>query len=197
LCVPENYRGVNGSNFEYSLGMGDFPLCCWGNDVFANWLAQNKVGMAVTAASAGVAIGAGIATANPLMAVGGAMAVANELAQLYKASTQPDQAKGNINGGTLNVAMDKQDFFFSHMTIKAEFAKRLDQFFDMYGYKVNELKVPNVSGRPYWNYVQTIDINITGAIPADDMTTLKKLYNEGVTLWHSPSYFCNYALNNH
>jgi hypothetical protein len=80
LCVPENYRGVNGSNFEYSLGMGDFPLCCWGNDVFANWLAQNKVGMAVTAASAGVAIGAGIATANPLMAVGGAMAVAIELA---------------------------------------------------------------------------------------------------------------------
>lgn len=197
VCVPLNYRGVTNENWEYALGMGDFPLCSWGNDVFANWLAQNKVGMVTSTAAAGLAIGAGIATANPIMIGGGAMAVANEMAQLYKASTQPDQAKGNVNGGTLNVAMDKQDFFFSHMTIKAEFAKRIDQYFDMYGYKVNEVKIPNVSGRPYWNYVQTIDMNITGGIPADDMTELKKIYNDGVTLWHNAANFCDYSLNNH
>jgi hypothetical protein len=82
------------------------------------------------------------------------------------------------------------------MTIKKEYAKRIDEFFTMYGYKVNSLKIPNVSDRPYWNYVQTIDVNIKGSIPHNDMKRLKQMYNEGVTLWKSASYFLDYTKDN-
>jgi hypothetical protein len=66
----------------------------------------------------------------------------------------------------------------------------------MFGYKVNALKIPELNSRLRWNYVQTIDINIDGGIPTDDMTRLKKIYNDGVTLWHNPSEFLNYELSN-
>jgi hypothetical protein len=82
------------------------------------------------------------------------------------------------------------------MTIKKEFAQRIDDFFTMYGYKVNTVKVPNVNGRPRWNYVQTVDINIDGAIPSNDMSRLKQMYNDGVTLWKSASYFGDYSGDN-
>jgi hypothetical protein len=82
------------------------------------------------------------------------------------------------------------------MTIKAEFAKRIDSFFTMYGYKVNSLKVPELKSRTNWNYVQTIDVNIDGAIPAEDMRQLKAIYDEGVTLWHTTDNFLDYSKSN-
>jgi hypothetical protein len=82
------------------------------------------------------------------------------------------------------------------MTIKEEFARRIDRYFTMYGYKVNTLKIPETTSRSNWNYVQTIDVNIEGAIPAEDMQRLKKVYDSGVTLWHTTAYFMDYSQPN-
>jgi hypothetical protein len=83
-----------------------------------------------------------------------------------------------------------------HLTIKGEYARIIDNFLSMYGYKVNTVKVPETHSRQYWNYIKTTDINITGSIPADDMRKLKGIYNSGVTLWHNPERFCNYSYHN-
>jgi hypothetical protein len=88
------------------------------------------------------------------------------------------------------------DYYFAHMTIKAQAAKRIDDYFTMFGYKVNALKVPELHSRSNWNYIQTIDVNIDGAIPADDMKKLKSIYNNGVTLWHNAENFCHYEMSN-
>jgi hypothetical protein len=66
----------------------------------------------------------------------------------------------------------------------------------MYGYKVNTVKIANTHCRESWNYIKTIDVNIKGDIPSEDMEKLKQIYNEGVTLWHSPSKYCNYSYSN-
>lgn len=79
--------------------------------------------------------------------------------------------------------------------ITAEYRKKLEDYFKMYGYKVNEVKVPNLKTRAHFNYVQTVGANITGNIPQDDLTKLKSLFDSGITLWHVQDVG-NYALLN-
>lgn len=85
---------------------------------------------------------------------------------------------------------------FSRYSIKFEFAKRIDLYFDMYGYLINEVKVPNLNSRPNWNYVKTIGSNIVGNIPQMDLLALKNIFDNGVTLWHNSQNFLDYTSNN-
>jgi hypothetical protein len=195
ICVPLYFKGQH-INYEHGVKLDGFPLCSWNNDIYANWLAQNAASTVISLAGDGLAVGMGIGSGNVLSTAGGIAAAAQQLAQVYKASLQPAQAKGNTGAGSLNCAIGIQDFYMSHMTIKAEYAKRIDDFLTMYGYKVNAVKVPNTNTRSCWNYVQTIDCNITGHIPTADMKRLKQMFNDGVTLWHSGGYVGNYSLDN-
>jgi hypothetical protein len=79
--------------------------------------------------------------------------------------------------------------------IKPEYAKKLEDFFGMYGYKVNELKIPNFHTRQSWNYVQTISCNIQGNFNNEDLQELKNVFDNGVTLWHVDDVG-NYSLSN-
>jgi hypothetical protein len=171
-------------------------MCSWTTDTYAAWLAQNGGSVALSMIGSVGTLALGVATGNVLAIGGGAMSVANQLAEIHKASIQPDQAKGQVGSGGLMYGTGSLYFYFSHMGIKNEFAQRIDKFFTMYGYKVNTLKIPNVHSRNHWNYIQTIDVNIDGTIPDEDMNRLKRIYNEGVTLWHSPSSFLNYENSN-
>ena len=68
--------------------------------------------------------------------------------------------------------------------IKAEYRKKLSDYFQLYGYKVNELKLPNLKTRESWNYVQTVGANIQGNIPNDDLFKLRSIFDNGITIWH-------------
>lgn len=198
MLAPRGYKGSMESEikYEYGLTLKGFPMGSWTSDAYNAWLANNSMGTAVgIVAGAGASI-IGAVTGNAMAVAGGALAVFNQIQQWYIASIQPDQAKGQAGAGNLHFGRAGLDFYFSHMTIKAEYAKRIDDFFSMYGYKVNALKIPEIKSRQNWNYVQTIDVNIDGAIPSEDMNKLKQMYNNGVTFWHSPSGFLNYGLSN-
>lgn len=195
LLTPMNYKNTP-RNYEYGLTLEGFPLGSWNSDSYNAWLANNS---ATTAVGIVAGIGAGIvgaSTGNVAAAAGGALAAFHQIQQWYIASIQPDQAKGHTGSGSAKYSANILDFYYSKLNIRAEFAKRIDDFFTMYGYKVNTLKIPELHSRQYWNYVQTIDINIVGSIPADDMTKLKGIFDNGVTLWHSPANILNYDLNN-
>ena len=64
-----------------------------------------------------------------------------------------------------------------------EFARKIDDYFDMYGYAINEVKVPNRSSRPYWNYVQTVNCNLRGNVSSAILNELKNIYDAGITFW--------------
>ena len=66
----------------------------------------------------------------------------------------------------------------------------------MYGYKVNTVKTPNITGRTNWNYVKTIGANIEGDIPENDINELKTMFNNGITLWHKTNYYLDYSQSN-
>lgn len=195
ILEPYDYKG-DGLKPEYGLTLSGYPLGSWSSDTYTAWFAQNAGSLALGAVGSLGTIAMGAMAYNPMAVIGGVAGVAGELAQIQKASIQPDQARGSVGTGSLKYSLDDLDFYYSHMSIKKEFAKIIDDFFTMYGYKVNALKVPETRSRYYWNYIKTIDVNIDGAIPTEDMDKLKSLYNSGITLWHDPAKFLNYNYDN-
>jgi hypothetical protein len=71
LC-PLNYKGLP-NNTEEKLVLGNFPLCSWNNDVYANWLAQNKNRLMTSALTNVTTAIAGGMAGNAQVAVNGMM----------------------------------------------------------------------------------------------------------------------------
>lgn len=192
--TPENYKGVNKNQIE-GINGGKFPVSNWLGDVYTNWLTQNGVNIALDIIGGGLSMASQVANEQDVT-TSGAMGIASTLAEVYKQSLVPDQARGNINCGDVVTAEGSNDFIFYNMSIKAQQAKIIDDYFTMYGYKVNTVKLPNITGRTNWNYVKTVNCNITGNIPQQDIQEIKNMFNNGVTLWHNPSTFLDYSQSN-
>ena len=82
------------------------------------------------------------------------------------------------------------------MCIKPEYSAIVDNWFSMFGYKVNEVKIPNITGRRNWNYVNTVGCYIEADIPQEDLAEIKTMFDKGITLWHNPATFADYSQNN-
>lgn len=201
--IASNYKNVT-SNHQYSLMLSKFPICSWNSDVYANWLKQNGINLGLNVISdIGQIISGGVLAstgAGSLAGVGqiasGLTGIASTLGQVYEHSLIPPSVQGNINGGDVNFALDLYNPILYQNSIKAEYARIIDSFFTMYGYKVNTLKIPNITGRSNWNYVKTIGCNIVGDIPQKDLQELKSMFDNGITLWHNASTFLDYSQTN-
>jgi hypothetical protein len=79
--------------------------------------------------------------------------------------------------------------------ITPEYQKKLEDFFNIFGYKKNEVKLPNFHTRQNWNYIQTAGCVITGNFNNEDLQELKNVFDSGITLWHTDD-IGNYALGN-
>ena len=199
--IPYNYK-CGKTEFDYihkeveeSIVAGKLPTCGWTNDAYTNWLTQNAINIPLDIASDIVKTGVGIATGNVALAGGGLAGIGGTMAEIYQHSLIPTTAKGGVNQGDLNFA-DKLCFSVYKKCIKYEYARIIDNYFDMFGYKVNDVKIPNITGRQNWNYVKTIDCNFDGDIPQTDLNIIKAMFNGGVTFWHNPANILNYSLSN-
>lgn len=204
-CCPFNYKNSGEyDNEEEGILAGKFPTLSWSEDAYINWLTQNSVNIGIGVASNLITIVGGLgmmatgggAVAGASSIVSGGLGIASQLGQVYEHSITPNSAKGNTNGGDINSCTNTNTFYFYKMSIKQEYAKIIDDFFTMYGYKLNCVKIPNIKGRPNWNYVKTIDCNITGNIPQMDLLQIKHIFDNGVTFWHNPVTFLDYSQNN-
>ena len=79
------------------------------------------------------------------------------------------------------------------LTVTEENIKMIDDYFSMFGYKISQIKVPNLTGRRYWNYVKTAGVNVVGSVPLDALTAIKGMLDGGTTLWHDISKMYQYG----
>jgi hypothetical protein len=180
---PKYYKGMS-INWEELLTLSGYPLCNWTTDIYKIWQAQNAVSAPLAVAGSALALGVGVATVNPIAITTGVLGVAGSIGAYHEKSILPNPIHGSVSGGG-NVSQGTQNFFFYKKTIRAEFARIIDSFFDRFGYKVNELKIPNLKTRLNWNYIKTIECNISGNIPNNDLKKIHSIYNKGVTFWHN------------
>lgn len=197
LC-PVNYKSylTDAEVFEYGVTGAKYPICAWSSDYYTNWVTQNAVNIGLTTASgllsAGVNASYGnyVGTASTLLSsIGGVMA------QHYQAQVHPDQAKGNTNSSDILIGWERY-YTADCMSVRSEIARTIDDYFTMFGYKVNRVKLPNITGRRNWNFVKTIGCYIDGDIPQEDMQEIKNMFDKGVTFWHNPATFADYSQNN-
>lgn len=202
-CIPVNYNKIQ-YNYQYGLNAGKYPICCWVSDSFTNWEMQNAPSMLTAIGSGGASmiagvtlLGTGVGTGvGAGMVAGGIMTIQNAMVQRAEAKMVPDQVRGNVDGGDIISASGNNKFYFYYMSIKNEYAQIIDKFFDMFGYKVNDVKVPNKAHRSRYWYTKTIDVNIDGNVPNIDMQKIKDCYNRGITFWRNANEIQDYSLPN-
>lgn len=225
VFIPKNYKN-DALNVTEMATLNGYPSISYHTDYFNTWLAQNseiinlsldnerfnyEIGLAQDATNymgnqisnaMSADIGGFISDSANLVfdsyrnATNFDYSIKNQMAQIEKQSMLAN--KSSMGSGTttlIGYELQNQDVF-SRYTIKAQFARRLDKFFDMYGYLTNELKIPNLNSRPNWNYVKTLGVNIIADIPQEDLLQIKNYFDNGITLWHNPSTFLDYSQNN-
>ena len=195
--VQYKYNDATFKDTMDGLPLGKFPMCSWNSDAYINWLTQNSANIKYGLLGQAYNIGANVGQQNVIGAGSGLLGFVSNVMQLYnKRDTATPQAEGNLNSGDVIYSMDETTFTCYQMSIKQEYARIIDSYFDMFGYKVNTVKLPNITGRTYWNYVKTIGCNIIGDIPQGDLQKIKDMFNNGVTFWHDPTRFLDYSQSN-
>lgn len=194
---PYLYTENQGYDEEEGLIAGKFPMLNWNIPEYATWLNRNALNLTGQIVVGGTQIVTGAVSGNVEGVFNGLTNTLGVVKQMYEHKMQPDSARGNINGADVNIASDQNGFYFYKKSIKKEFAQIIDNFFSKFGYKVNLLKVPNISGRENWNYVKLIEANVEGnIIPEKYLNEYKQMLNKGITFWHNPATFLDYSQNN-
>ena len=220
-CYPNKYNGTI-ANMEEGISLGKFPQLNWNTDQYTNWLTANGVSIGcvkLNAEQAGIASGiiqmgagallggAGIAggvgaRAGASTMVSGFSEVLGTMKESYRHSLIPNTFSGSLNNGDVITSAGTNRFIVYTKTIHREYAESIDQFFTKFGYKVNSLKVPNFTGRTYWNYIKIAGGEIIGksnqsiSVPESSMDTINAVFRKGTTIWHNHDNIGNYSLNN-
>lgn len=202
---PKHYQGI-ARNEDESLPLGKYPTFSWSTDAFTNWITQNGVNHVINSYTklASEFLDAGSKAMSkqttPFDFAESGLNIVNTITDtigtFYAAGMQPNTPEGNSNMGDVSFAFNLTRFKIMHMRPKKEFLETIDNYFSMYGYKVNVVKTPNLTNRPNWNYVKTVGANILGSIPQLDLAEIKQMFDNGITLWHNPSTFLDYSQNN-
>lgn len=207
--TPEGKEHAHFTNNEYGLTLSSYPSCVWESDVYKIWLAQNQNqnNLAMFTAGATIVGGAGAAalslmSGNVLGAVGGGGAIisgsqqiAAHLAQKKDMSAQPPQARGNFSVH-LNVATGSQTFTFFRKSVNAEHAKVIDDYFTMYGYKINSVQRPQINVRKAFTYVKTVGCKIKGTMCTEDIVKIENIFDKGITFWKDGDRIADYSQDN-
>ena len=212
FIFPYNYKIEapsqlsNKENRDEGFYLTGYPQIAWNIDAFKAWLAQSAStllttwmtgGAATLATMAGVSLGMG-ALASPVLP---AVALVGMAVNGVVHAAQPPQSKGSTSGASQFQAHN-MNFGFMNKHITPEYATIIDDYFSMFGYATNKVKIPNRNARPEWNYVKTIGCKIQGinsgfgGLPADDAEQIEEIYNRGVRFWTNPAHIGNYSYNN-
>ena len=224
-CNPEVYllpigyansMGNDAPCWSQKCVISDFPQVPFAIDSYKAWLAQTQstrkakiitgiAGGAGTGAAAGAKLGAaaggvGAAAGGVIGGIIGALtggigaAGTNEISAA-EARDAANKYSGASTGST-ELAVNQQRFRVNHMCVTANQAKIIDDFFDMFGYAVNRVKVPNVFSRTNWNYIKTNGCNFTGSAPAEAVDILKRIHDSGITYWANHANIGDYTQSN-
>lgn len=181
-----------------------FPQIAFNTDVFKVYLAQNAGSLAASMISTVGNGVTGIATSALAGRVGGAVngtvstltSIGETLGKLRDISIKPPQLNGSQTS-LADYAIGAKRFYADIISVRPEFARIIDDYFNMFGYATHRVKTPNIFGRPHWNYVKTkgVVIDVMNA-PQPYVQKLVECFDRGITFWHNPSEVGDYSLDN-
>ena len=201
ILVPYLYNYSLGYNYEEGLQLPKYAICGWNSDIYTNWLTQqgvNNIANIVKSTGAGATGGATLGPTGMLLGgmAGMINATGNIILSMKEHEFYPAQANGNTNTGDVSLASNLCTFTAYGKCIKQEYAKIIDNYLSMFGYKVNRVGKPHLHVRTYYDYIKTNGINIEGNIPESDLNQIINMFNNGVRFWHDTSKYLDFSVNN-
>lgn len=222
VIMPIGYgEYTSQSTAVYSITMKGFPQCAFVIDSYRSWLATragtdissiigSTFGMGASAVSgmgnasvtASKAAASGNIGAHDASVVG---SVASGLGMLANTAGITSSILGSLNqatkGNKVRGTQGSGSLFargllrphLRRMSITKEYAKMIDDFFEVYGYAINRVDTPktHITGRSYC-YTQTSNCDIHGNIPSFDRVKIQSIFDRGVTFWTSLTNIGNY-----
>ena len=141
----------------------------------------------------------------------GAAGLSGLIASMLDLENKRDIPQGKVSYSTILYFLSAYGFKIIYKCLKPYDARRLDHYFDMFGYAVKDVKVPNIYAtsfsnlRPHWNYIKTdmcvilpkqISTNIKRYVAEDVESAIKSIYNKGITFWKNGEEVGDYSLDN-
>lgn len=182
MLYPTNYAG--GNKYTHCSRIMKFPVLGITGNAFANWIAGNAATLTAGVANSLGQATIGIAEHGIAGAASGASGIISILASINDASKQPAVVK-SVPGNSGNYMAGLLNFKIVRVTTKAEYLHMIDNYFSMYGYKVNRMGAPEFATRQYWNYYKIPSCVVYGDIPGDYLEQIRDLFINGVTLWNT------------
>lgn len=193
-CVPAFY---NGELFSYDnmLTMSSWPSASIATDAFKAYVAQNTGNFVAT--EAGV-IGGAVTNlvTNPLAGIVNLLGNAiNTAGTFYDVHNKPPVISGSQGDGCALI-QGIQHFYVEHKCVRNEYARKIDSFFQMFGYAQNQVMTPPIHNRKKWTYVKTAGCIITGNIPAEANADIASIFDSGVRFWADTVKFGQFDQDN-
>lgn len=115
----------------------------------------------------------------------------------YSASVQADTIHGTIGSGNTALALGRPGFYAVRMYQPITALRRIDSYFDMYGYAVNKLDHVNLKARPHWTYCRASDIQLSNlTMPSDELSQIKAIFENGIRFWVKMDEVGHFGLDN-
>lgn len=191
------------------LMMSSYPSCAWDSDTYKIWLAQNQNQQDLTVTQGQLKVAVGGVTALSSLAAGNVGGAAGGLLSAYSGYTdiqqllaaredkavEPPQARGAFSA-SINLANSLHNFAFYRKFCTAEYARRIDDYFTLYGYKVNAVQTPNRKARKAYTYIKTVGCHIAANLCNEDTVKIESIYDHGITWWVNGDSIGDYSQDN-
>lgn len=185
-----------GDEMENSVETSDFGDCPYKTDEYLNYLAEHKNTYQLTKGLNNLSVASSVANAAQSVAVGNVpdvQGVGNSIINILQFNANikdmqriPPHMQGG-NSANISRLNRCKGLGLYNMVIRDEYAEIVDSFFDMFGYNVSCLKLPQFNSRAHYNYLKTNGVNVFGQIPKNELQELASLFDTGVTVWHMSS----------
>ena len=208
-CTPQNYRGFL-LDWDSSLVYDTYPATSFITSEYNDYVGNNSNRLLAGQLSRIVSAFSAFATApvNPSGAItslsGNFMEGMSEYTMLKDLQGQTSTI-GGMASGYFNLLFAQNFFIGYRVTVNATVAKQYDDFFTMYGYTVNALKVPQFAQaqrRKAYNYCKTKNacVRSLGAtslgVPDTALKDIQSALDGGLCLWETLANVGNYSVDN-
>lgn len=178
---------------QEGLWYDNFPFVNYATDSFKAWISQYGTSFAVETGARVVGQVVGMAGSLGVGNYAGAIAGVAGLAEtVTNANTEYNEHKihsmqshGSVSSSGLAYARGEVGFRVTQYSIRKSMAQRIDRYFTRYGYRVEMVKVPNITGRQVLNYVKCSEVEVAGNIAVDAKLQMEQALLQGVTFWHT------------
>ena len=180
----------NQTSFSILSGITNF-----GVSALEGGLAGGTIGSLGGPIGAAGGLAAGVIAGGVKAGVNIGKSVQDEMTTEKYAKTLPNEVHGTINPTPFFTNADMK-IVSSIETINKDIAKSIDDYFTMFGYKVNKLGVPNRHNRSKFTYIKTKGAKVHGTAPADAIARIQEIYNTGIRFWVNASEIGDYTVTN-